>query len=198
MSVDARYFEIFYQRPDPWGYRTRWYEQRKRALLLAALHRARYRRGLELGCSIGETTAALAPRCAELVATDANAIAVEHARRRVKGMRDVRVLCMRHPAQWPASRFDLVVFSELGYYLDADDLDATLDLVVDSLDQDALVLACHWRKPIEGCPWIGDEVHARMHRRLPLTRIFHHEEQDMLIDGWTRDGFSVAHVEGIA
>ncbi|HET7300237.1 MAG TPA: class I SAM-dependent methyltransferase, partial [Oleiagrimonas sp.] len=126
MSVDARYFEIFYQRSDPWGYRTRWYEQRKRALLLAALHRLHYRRGLELGCSIGETTAALAPRCAELVATDANAIAVEHARRRMNGTSDVRVLCMRHPQQWPSSRFDLVVFSELGYYLDADDFDATM------------------------------------------------------------------------
>lgn len=198
MSVDARYFEIFYRHPDPWGYRTRWYERRKRALLLAALHRSRYRRGLELGCSIGETTAALAPRCTELVATDANAAAVAHARRRMAGTSEVRVLCMHHPEQWPRPAFDLVVFSELGYYLDADDLDATLHLVVDSLDRDALVLACHWRRPIQGCPWTGDEVHARMQRQLPLTRIFHHEEQDMLIDGWTRDGHSVAHAEGIA
>lgn len=198
MSVDARYFEVFYQQPDPWGYRTRWYEQRKRALLLAALHRPRYRRGLELGCSTGETTAALAPRCAELVATDANAVAVEHARRRMDNASEVRVLCMRHPEQWPQPPFDLVVFSELGYYLDADDLDATLRLVIDSLDRDALVLACHWRRPIPGFPWTGDEVHARMHRLLPLTRIFRHEEQDMLIDGWTRDGRSVACSEGIA
>src|SRR5690625_87982 len=70
VSVDARYFERLYQSTDLWGYRTRWYEQRKRALLLAMLHRPRYRRGLELGCSIGETTAALSSRCAELVATD--------------------------------------------------------------------------------------------------------------------------------
>lgn len=198
MSVDARYFETFYRHPDPWGYRTRWYEQRKRALLLAALHRPHYRRGLELGCSIGETTAMLAPRCKELVATDANAVAVEQAQSRVEDMSQVRVMCMRHPQQWPRQNFDLVVFSELGYYFDAGDLDATLNLVMRSLDDDALVLACHWRRPIYGCPWTGDEVHERMHRQLPLARIFHHEEQDMLIDGWTLDGCSVARAEGIA
>ncbi len=64
-------FESLYrQSPDPWQVRTSWYEQRKRALLIAALPQARYGRVLEVGCGNGEMTRLLAPRCDMLVAVD--------------------------------------------------------------------------------------------------------------------------------
>jgi cyclopropane fatty-acyl-phospholipid synthase-like methyltransferase len=198
VSIDAAYFDTLYAEADPWGYRTRWYEQRKRTLLLAALHRPRYRRGLELACSIGETTASLAMRCAQLVATDGNPTAVRRARRRTASMPDVSVEHMRLPAQWPPGTFDLVVFSEFGYYLEAADLDATVARIRGCLDDDAMVLACHWRRPVQGCPHDGDAVHERIDRMLRLPRILHHEEQDMRLDGWTPDGRSVASSGGLA
>lgn len=198
MSVDGAYFDTLYADADPWSYRTRWYEQRKRALLLAALHRPRYRRGLELACSIGETTAGLAARCAQLVATDGDPTAVRRARRRTASMPGVCVEHMRHPAQWPTGAFDLVVFSELGYYLDTGDLGATIARIKACLDGDAMVLACHWRRPVRGCPHTGDAVHGSIARRLRLPRVLHHEEQDMLLDGWTTDGRSVATAGGLA
>lgn len=197
MSTDTGYFDALYADADPWGYRSRWYEQRKRTLLLATLHRPRYRRALELACSIGESTAALAPRCDELVATDAHPLAVRRARRRTATMPGVRVDVMRHPQQWPDGRFDLVVFSELGYYLDDGDMDAVLQRIRGCLSGDALVLACHWRRPVDGCPWRGDDVHEYLRRGLGLQRIVHHEEDDILLDAWTADGRSVATAEGI-
>ena len=42
---------------DPWGYAGTWYEQRKRALTLAALPEQSYEAGLEIGCSIGTLNA---------------------------------------------------------------------------------------------------------------------------------------------
>lgn len=196
--VQASYFEELYRRADPWGYRTRWYERRKRALLLAMLHRPRYGRGLEIACSIGEATAVLAERCDELLATDANATAVAAARRRNANLPSVRVLCMRHPDDWPQGRFDLVVFAELGYYMTPLELDLTAARIRDCLKDGAMVLACHWRRPIEGCVHTGDRVHARLRRVLKLRRVASHREEDMLVDAWTTDGRSVAAIEGIA
>ena len=46
MSLPTDYFAQMYAgSPDPWGFRSRWYEQRKRAVTLAALQQPRYRRG---------------------------------------------------------------------------------------------------------------------------------------------------------
>ena len=53
---------------DPWGAESRWYEQRKRSLLLAALPRPRFGRALEVGCSTGVLTEALLDRAETLVA----------------------------------------------------------------------------------------------------------------------------------
>ncbi|NLW96886.1 MAG: SAM-dependent methyltransferase, partial [Xanthomonadaceae bacterium] len=51
----ARYFEqVWQQGDDPFGYRSRWYEARKRDLLLATLPRPLFERGWEIGCANGE------------------------------------------------------------------------------------------------------------------------------------------------
>jgi hypothetical protein len=55
---------------DPWGFADRWYEERKRAITLAALPDRRYRTAFEPGCSIGVLTADLAHRCDFILAGD--------------------------------------------------------------------------------------------------------------------------------
>ncbi|TGS11697.1 SAM-dependent methyltransferase, partial [Mesorhizobium sp. M1C.F.Ca.ET.187.01.1.1] len=64
------YFDELHEQEDPFGYRSRWYEERKRALLLASLSQRQFHRGWELGCSNGVLTEALAGRCERLLATD--------------------------------------------------------------------------------------------------------------------------------
>ena len=77
MNLPADYFARMYGgSDDPWGFRTRWYEERKRAVTLAALDRPRYRRGFEPGCSVGVLTAGLAERCDALLASDVDPTAV--------------------------------------------------------------------------------------------------------------------------
>ncbi|MBS7457005.1 SAM-dependent methyltransferase [Coralloluteibacterium stylophorae] len=190
-------FDALYAAEDPWGYRTRWYEARKRALTLAALDRPRFARACELGCSIGELAAELAPRCTRLLATDAHPQAVARARRRLQGRDGVEVLEMRHPERLPDGRFDLVVVSEIGYYLDAGALDRLAAGLRERLADDALVLACHWRPPIDGCSLDGDQVHARLDAGLHLSSSFLYVDHDLRLQGWSVRRDSVARREGL-
>lgn len=194
MSLSPDYFDRLYATdPDPWRFTTRWYERRKYALTVAALPAELYDRGLELGCSVGVLTAALAARCATLVAVDASTAALSAARPRVPA--SVRLMQAAVPGEWPAGSYDLVVLSEVGYYLDAADLERLLHLIEDSLAPGGTVLACHWRHPVSDYPQTGDEVHAALARWPRLSRI---EEEDFLLDVLVPGGtLSVARREGL-
>lgn len=190
------YFEAIYAEDDPFGYRSRWYEARKRALLLAALPQSRVDDAWEIGCSNGELTAALAPRCARLLATDLDARAVVLARARTAALDNVRVEHMRHPAQWPQGRFDLVVFSEVGYYFDAGDLETVARRLRATLADEGVLVACHWRHAFDAAPLCGDAVHAALARHFDHG-VFAYADDDLLLDAWSMSGTSVAQREGL-
>ena len=183
MTLDPAYFTGMYARdPDPWGFRTRWYERRKRALTLASLPRERYGAVFEPGCSLGLLSAALAPRCAALLATDVVPATVEAARREVAGHPHVRVEQRSVPADWPAGRFDLVVVSELGYYLSRVDLAELAARSAAALTAEGELLACHWRHPVEDYPLGGEEAQSAFTALPGLERVVHHVEDDFVLD----------------
>ncbi|WP_457319646.1 methyltransferase [Stenotrophomonas sp. P5_B8] len=192
---DVAYFNAIYQNEDPFEYRTRWYEARKRALTLASLPQAHYLRAWELGCSNGVLTAALAPRCAQLLATDISEEAVAAARRTVAGQPQVTVERAQHPQDWPEDPFDLIVFSELGYYLEEADMQAMAARLVASLGPQGVLIACHWRPPFAQARCSTDFVHAQLDALLP--RVFSWSDADMVLQGWSRDTRSVAQHEGL-
>ena len=203
MHVDRRpglaYFEALFARSDdPWDFRRRWYETRKRALTLACLPAPRYRSAYEPGCANGELSAALAERCDRLLISDAVAAAVELARRRVEAYAQVEAVQASVLDAWPQQAFDLVVISELGYYLEASALKLVASQVRASLRPGGTVLACHWRKPIDGCELSGDEVHERLATGLQMPHLSNLTDADLRIDVWCLDGRSVAAREGFA
>jgi predicted TPR repeat methyltransferase len=108
---------------DPWGFDRRWYEQRKYALTLAALPHRRFRVALEAGCANGALTELLAARCDHITAFDCEPSAVERVRRRLEPHGHVDVAHARFPDWWPPGGGDLVVWSEVAYYLGADSAD---------------------------------------------------------------------------
>src|SRR5690606_6269650 len=101
---------------DPWGFETRWYERRKRAITIASLPRQRYRHALEVGCSTGMLTAELAKFCDAVLAVDTAEAPLTTARARLTGEHHVSFERMTMPHEWPTERFDLILFSEVGYY----------------------------------------------------------------------------------
>ena len=183
MTLPPTYFADMYAgAEDPWGFRSRWYEQRKRDVTLAALTRPRYRRAFEPGCSIGVLTAALADRCDEVVAADVDERAVTTARGSLAMLGNVRVERLSLPQEWPDGMFDLVVISEVAYYLGSAELDQLLDCAVGSLAPRGTLLACHWRHPVPDYPATGDEVHHRLLARPELDQAVSHLEEDFRLD----------------
>ncbi|AZF05725.1 SAM-dependent methyltransferase [Pseudomonas sp. R5-89-07] len=198
MSVTTPYFDqMFTGNDDPWAFRQRWYEQRKRALTLAVLTRARYTSIFEPGCANGELSAELAARGDRLLCCDTASAAVALAKKRLAGFSNVQVEQRRLPEQWPSGQFELIVLSELCYYLDVADLERLIDHCLDALADNGQLLACHWRPPIEGCPQTAEQVHALLQQRLGLHVVARHHEDDFLLDLWGRDGASVASLEGL-
>lgn len=186
MSLDAQYFAQLYAcNDDPWAFRTRWYERRKRDLVMASLPRQCYERVFEPACANGELSVLLADRCASLLCQDLDPTAVNLARERLAGVDHARVEQGHLPADWPGQRFDLIVLSEVGYYLDPTDWLQVIEQSVASLDYDGGLLACHWRHPIAGCPQDGRHVHDLLAKHLPLYPVLRHEEADFLLEYWS-------------
>jgi SAM-dependent methyltransferase len=198
MSVEDRYFDgLFAGNDDPWAFRQRWYERRKRAITLAALPRPRYRTIFEPGCANGELSAELATRCDRLLCYDTAAAAVKLATTRLGPFAHADVRQGRLPADWPNEQFDLIVLSEIGYYLDAADLQQLIQHAAQSLTADGQLLACHWRPPIEDCPLNARQVHDMLHEHLHLPRLVLHQEADFILEIWSREPRSVAALEGL-
>src|SRR6202042_344076 len=61
-------------------------------------------------------------------------------------------------APWPSAGYDLVVLSEVCYYLDPAVLREVLDREVPRLGRGATVLAAHWRHPVADYPMTGDHA----------------------------------------
>lgn len=186
----AAWFDAFYARhTDPWGFETRWYEERKRDVLLAALPRSRYRHVLELGCATGLLTERLAERADRVTAVDIAEEALRRARARVSA-ESVGFQRMNTPQEWPDAtnspdgEFDLVVLSELGYYWAPADLRRALARVSATLGADGQLVACHWRAPIEGCVLTGDDVHATIAADGRFRRVVRHVEEEFLVEAF--------------
>ena len=194
----AHFEALFASNDDPWSFRTRWYEARKRSLTLASLPHQRYGSGFEPGCANGELSAALAERCDHLLVSDGAASAVEAARRRLRAALHVEVMQAWVPQQWPDRTFDLIVLSEFVYYLDADAFETLIDKVLTSLRPGGTVLACHWRRRIAGCLIDGDGVHAVLRERLQMPNLVRVVDTDFNLDVWCADPASVAEEEGLA
>lgn len=186
---------------DPWQVRTSWYEQRKRLVTLAALPHPRYGRALEVGGSVGALAAELSLRCDELVVVDESAAATATARASLasdgraghgQDLGEVSVLRASVPEEWPSGCFDLVVVSEVGYFLSPDRLRRLVARVAASLGDDGVVLLCHWRHPVSGWPLDGARVHEIWREESALPVVATHVEADFRLDVLSRTSAHLA------
>ncbi|MDA8444548.1 class I SAM-dependent methyltransferase [Paracidovorax valerianellae] len=187
--ADAGHFEQLHARSaDPWGVHARWYERRKRDLLLAALPRARYAQGFEPGCSVGGNTLALAARCDQLIACDASTAALDRAAATLKGVRNVVLRHWTFPHRWPDTPSDLIVVAELAYYLPPEDFARFLAEVPAHLQRGGHLALCHWRAPVADAQADGDGIHGAARQALALDSVGSWGDEDMRIDIWQHGG----------
>ncbi|WP_208277423.1 class I SAM-dependent methyltransferase [Massilia oculi] len=187
-----RHFEALYSASDdPWNVRGAWYERRKRAILLASLARPHYRNAFEPGCGNGALSAALAPRCERLLASDGASAALDAAR---KGLPPALADAVRFeqrtlPNDWPdGETFDLIVISELAYYFPLPEAAALLARAANGLAPDGELVMCHYLHDFDdrAC---GTEALHRSAGDIPgLRRSMVHRDQDFLLETWTGHG----------
>lgn len=123
MSERKEVFETLYRTNlDPWDYETSFYEQDKYRMTLAALPRERYRSIVEIGCSIAVLGEKLAGRTSRYLGLDVSTTAVEAASDRLGGLPWASAIAGEVPHDWPDGRYDLVVLSEILYFLSAPEI----------------------------------------------------------------------------
>jgi cyclopropane fatty-acyl-phospholipid synthase-like methyltransferase len=163
-SRSAEHFQRIYEAsPDPWGFVTNPYEQEKYQRTLGALGERRFAAGLEVGCSIGVLTRLLAPRCDALLGVDLVEQPLEAARARCADQPHVRFERMQVPQAWPDGRFDLIVLSEVLYFLTAADIEWCARRVRGSLVPGGVVVLVNWLGQSDD-PTPGDEAADRFIR----------------------------------
>lgn len=157
-SWTAEVFDRLYARdPDPWRFETSPYEQGKYADTLAHLEGIRFRSALELGCSIGVLSRRLAARCERLLSLDLAEAALERARLHCAGLDHVSFRRATLPGDWPEGAFDLVLISEMLYFLAPDDIARLARHCADAALPACTILLVNWTGPTD-TPTTGDQA----------------------------------------
>lgn len=197
-KTSLEYFDqIYADNTDPWAYETRWYEQRKRDICLSLLSQPHYKRGIELGCSNGVLSEQLARRCHSLLCLDGHPKAVALASKRLQALSHVVVMQGLIPTALPNKPFDLIVISEILYYLSQVEIKQVTDWLRLHLAEGGTLLACHWRYPIAGFEVTGEEVHRWLDDGLPFLHQASLTDRDFLLDIWVNHSHTIAMQEGL-
>lgn len=196
-AYNDEYFNQLYQvnNGDPWQYEKHWYEKRKREITLAVLPEQRFKSAIEIGCSTGVLSEILASRCQQLLCLDGHLTAVQLAQQRLPA--HVKVLQAVVPHNLPEHQFDLIVLSEVLYYLDEAHLQQVVTWLNTYLSDNGCIVACHWRYPIEHFDLNGKTVHQLLVDNIKHQHYLSLTDADFYLDLWTKSSDSLAQKEGL-
>jgi cyclopropane fatty-acyl-phospholipid synthase-like methyltransferase len=162
ISHGPRHFQRIYEASkDPWNYQNSDYEKAKRDATIAALDGRRFRSGLEVGCSIGELTHRLADHCDQLLGVDFVDDALTQARVNCGNQAWVSFRNVQVPLKWPKGQFDLIVLSEMLYFLSFEDSLSLVSLCKRCLTADGVILLVNWLDKSPDDPCSGNAAAAR-------------------------------------
>jgi alkylation response protein AidB-like acyl-CoA dehydrogenase len=174
-SLPPKYFERIYARKhDPWEFETSGYEAQKYEITLANLPRERYRRGVEVGCSIGVLTQHLGQRCDILLGIDVSEKALTKARERCQEMPQIHFRRMQIPSEMPDEAWDLILISEVAYYWTPTDLEQAATELAARHEVGGHLVLVHLTEHVPDYPLTGDQVHEYWCAR-PEWRVISHQ-----------------------
>jgi SAM-dependent methyltransferase len=186
-TVSKEFFEEKYRaNNDPWDFASSSYELNRYTKIMRLLGDRTFNRGFEPGCSIGVLTEHLATRCRQLIAMDISPTAVAIARTRCVHYPNVTIVEGFLPQDLPPDTFDLIVFSEIGYYFERGALAGLRDLLVEHLAPQGVLIGVHWLGVSADHLLTGDEVHdvLRLSNALRMTASERHD--CFLLESWER------------
>lgn len=187
---EAYFNDVYRNNDDPWQFETSAYELNKYKTTISALHADTYRNAFEIGCSIGVLSEMLAGRCGKLLSVDAAEAPLEKARKRLQHFSQVTFAKMAVPAAFPEQQFDLILMSEVGYYLSMPDLEKLQEKILLHLEKGGQLLLVHWTPDVHDYPLTGDQVHESFKTLSgpdkPLKQLFSLREDTYRLDSFQR------------
>lgn len=158
-SLTKDYFDKLYQQQiDPWNFEQSDYENEKYRETLKVLG-SHYASVLEIGCSVGVLTHMLAARCAKLLAVDISEKPLKIAKKRCENQPQVSFKALDITQEFPSNSYDLILISEVGYYLNEEKLLELYQNCQENLNNQGQILLVHWTGFVEEYPLSGKEVH---------------------------------------
>jgi 2-polyprenyl-3-methyl-5-hydroxy-6-metoxy-1,4-benzoquinol methylase len=191
-TTSAAFFDSIYEgSTDPWSFASDAYEQARYRTVLDHVDPARHRRVFEPGCSVGVLTEQLGRRGDRVDATDVSVNAVARARARCAHLPavDIRIGGVLPTSPDP---YDLIVFSEVGYYLDVPSLYETALGFEAALRRGGRLIAAHWIGNSDDHVLHGRDVHRVLTMVLDGWHRVHHavhpdaEHDGFVLDVWDR------------
>lgn len=152
---------------DPWNHRSSPYEAAKYEATLAAIGPGPFENALEIGCGNGELARRLAPRCRRLTAIECIPAAANAARHSLAKFVQAKVLQGSAPASLPEMQPDLVLLSEVLYFMTPQEI----ALLGQWLNKHAagLIVAVNWTgptdEPLKGAEAVGLLAQALVTKR---------------------------------
>ncbi|MCX6695619.1 MAG: class I SAM-dependent methyltransferase [Candidatus Altiarchaeota archaeon] len=114
--------KLFRSKNDPWNFEKSAWERKRFSIISEFIAEVKPHKVLEVGCAEGACTEKIAEKCGELWAIDASKTALEKAQKRVP---KARFLCgdfAKLFKELSGERFDMVVASEVLYYIKEEDI----------------------------------------------------------------------------
>lgn len=182
-NINKAYFDAIYKESnDPWNFSGSSYEKEKYQHTINALGARHFENALEIGCSIGILTEMLAPQCSFLLAIDISEKPIALAQERLKAQQGVQFGVMDIPLDFPEGKYDLIMLSEVAYYLSKEDFELTKELIYDSLNDGGTLCLVNWRPQIDGCVFNGDEVSRNFSSGSSYVQIYQDIKDNYRID----------------
>lgn len=188
-SLNSEYFKDVYDaNDDPWNFETSEYELKKYSSTINSLPKLKYKNALEIGCSIGVLTKLLAEKCDALLATDVSQKALDKAIKRLENSKNVIFKNAAFPQELPNGKFDLIVISEVAYYLSIEDWNTAMKKLLQILESGGNILLCHWLPEVHDYPQTGDKVHDSFEKFMKgkMQTVFSRREENYRIDVWEK------------
>jgi SAM-dependent methyltransferase len=138
-SYDKSHFETLHSASvDPWNTFTSEYEREKRARLLDMLPHKSWQHAVELGCSVGRLTNDLSAIAQKVLAIDGSEIAIDIARTNLRDCGNVELRLAVLPTDLPDKSFDLIVISEILYFVSRADIVTTAHWTASQVSEGAI------------------------------------------------------------